>query len=312
MKNNMFDNRKLDDLDKEIQEHMARPTLVSKLKGKNKRKKAAEMSWSAELSEYWYVYVFLAVSAIFTGMLGFILGTAPEARTEGIYFHTDGLHLTVAFVYMLTFIAITEGAFGLAKRRYFVREEQNDMQKWTMLVAMFVAGVSIVGTGIAGGSVTASVLGFLTEFQDIPASAQKWIVYIIPVLLAFYAFLFSAYHLSSDAAASERITREQIRERDLDHRTRQRTIEQIAQERLQETELQLYLQMVSDGRLSAAQANAAIRAGKTLGQLEEELGKDIDGDKVVGSIRSNNRHPVMASETESVLDPQDPSRTNHR
>jgi len=289
----MFDNTKLDSLDKDIAEHMARPTLVSKLKGQKKRKKAAEMSWTAELQEYWYVYVFLAVSAIFTGMLGFILGTAPEAQSNGIYFNTDGLHIITAIVYMLTFITITEGAFALAKRRFFVREEKNEVQKLTMLVAMVVAGISIVGTGIAGGSVTASVLGFLTEFQEIPASAQKWIVYIIPVLLAFYTFLFAAYHLSSDAAASERITREQIRERDLDHRTRQRTIEQIAQERLQETELQLFMKMVEEGRISSATATAAIRAGKTLGQLEREQKRDIDGDGKIGQTSPNGHRPTV-------------------
>jgi len=306
MNKSMFDNTRLDSLDKDIAEHMTRPTLVTKLKGQKKRKKAAEMSWSAELQEYWYIYLILAVSSIFTGMLGFILGTAPEPHPDGIYFHTDGLHIIIAFVYMLTFITITEGAFALAKRRYFVREERNEVQKWTMLTAMFVAGISIVGTGIAGGSVISSVLGFLTEFQQIPANAQKWIVFIIPVLLAFYAFLFTAYHLSSDAAASERITREQIRERDLDHRTRQRAIEQIAQERLQETELQLFMKMVEEGRISAATAQAAIRAGKTLGQLEREQKRDIDGDGKIGHASPNGHRPpvrVMGADEQDFTNP---------
>jgi hypothetical protein len=293
-RNPMFDSSKTEGLDKEIKQHMARPTLVGQLKEQNKRKKASEMTWRAELEEYWYVYLFLGVSALFTGTLGAYMGMAPYKTPTGLFFQTDTLHIFLALVYTLAFITNTEGAFALAKRRYFTREEKNDVQKWTMLVMMMIAGISIIGTGIAGGMVIASNISFLTEFIEVPPSAQKWVVIAIPVLLAIYTFLVTAYHLSSDAAASERITREQIRERDLDHRTRQRAIEQIAQERLQETELQLYLDMVAQGRISSAQAKAAIQAGKTLGQLEKELGRDIDGNKHVGSTNphGNNREPV--------------------
>lgn len=313
MNKNLFDNSNLDNLDREIAQHMARPTLVSKLKGQNKRKKATSMSWQAELEEYWYVYLFLFVSALFTGTLGFYMGLAPYKTPEGLYFQTDAVHFFLAFVYMVAFITVTEGAFALGKRRYFTREEKNGVQQWTMLIMMAVAGISIVGTGITGGMVIASNISFLTDYIEVPHAAQKWVIITIPVLLAAYTFLVTAYHLSSEAAASERITREQIREKELDHRTRQRSLEQIAEERLQETELQLYAEMVEKGRVSAAQAMAAIRAGKTLGQLERELNKDIDDNGEIGTTRSHRgngrvREPAFNSEEDFI----NPSQTNKK
>jgi len=317
MNNQMFDNSKSDSLDKEIQKHMERPTLVSKLKSQKKRKKAGQMTWQHELEEYWYVYLFLGVSALFTGTLGFYMGLAPYPTSTGLYFQTDAVHIFLAIVYTIAFVTNTEGAFALAKRRYFTREENNGTQKWTMLVMMGVAGISIVGTGIAGGMVIASNISFLTDFIEIPDAAQKWVVVIIPVLLGIYTFLVSAYHLSSDSAASERITREQIRERDLDYQVRRRSIEQIAEQRLQEAELTLFMKAVQDGMISSAQATAAMRAGKTLGMLERELGRDLDGNKHIGTVSypGNGRipQPVMNSETKTLeeLDPQTPRRNGH-
>jgi len=307
--NSKFDTTDLDELDREIQDHMARPTLVKKLKGQNKRKKATEMSWEAELQEYWYVYLFLAVSALFTGTLGFYMGLAPYPTESGLYFQTDPMHLFLAFAYLTAFVTVTEGAFALAKRRFFTREEKNSTQQWTMLFMMGIAGLSIVFTGIAGGMVIASNISFMTAFVHIPEAAQRWVVIVIPVLLAAYTFLVTAYHLSSDAAASERITREQMRELELDHRTRQRAVEQIAQEQLQAAELKLYKQMVEEGRVSAATAQAAIRAGKTLSQLEGQLGRDIDGDGHIGAPRQRSngrmRAAAMAQTVRTPLPPDD-------
>lgn len=111
----------------------------------------------------------------------------------------------------------------------------------------------------------------------------------------------SIYHLSSESAASERITREQLREQELDNLTRQRAIEAIASERLAEAELLRYMTMVEEGRISAADARAAIRAGRTLGQEEMRQGRDIDGG---GNVGNQARHlaprPVYASETVSI------------
>jgi Asp-tRNA(Asn)/Glu-tRNA(Gln) amidotransferase B subunit len=131
--------------------------------------------------------------------------------------------------------------------------------------------------------VVASNIAFLSEFIEIPASAQKWVIVVIPVLLAMYAFLLTAYFLSSKAAKSERMLGQQKRTSDLDHQTRKRSIMQIAEEELQVAELGRFLELVKAGKISAAEARAAILAGKTLGSLETEQRRDIDGDGRIGS-----------------------------
>lgn len=271
-------------LDGEIQKRMQRPTLVSQLKKKKVRVKKAKMSFGAELEQHWYIYVFLFVSALFTGTLGVIMGLAPYRTEAGtIYFHNDPTHIFLAVVYCVAFVTITEVAFVIGKRKFFTREENNGTQKWVTLIVMVMAGISILGTGIAGGMVIASNVAMLTEFVEIPKAAQGWVVTIIPTLLTLYTFLFAAYHLSSHRAASQRLTMQLQEEADLDHETRQNAIKQIASERLQDAELNLFILKVEEGKISAADARAAIQAGKTLSQLEREHAKDYDGDGQIGT-----------------------------
>ena len=282
--NGFLDTDEADELDKEISRVLSQPTLVSKMKKKAVRKKKDSMSFAAEIEKYWFMYALLFISALFTGTLGIYMGLAPIKTETGLYFQTDIMHLFLAFVYMVAFIATTEGAFILGKRLFFTREENNATQKLTMLAVMAFSGLAILGTGISGGLVIASNIAFLTEFVEVPEKAQRWIIVVLPALFTVYTFLVTAYHLSSDEAASERMTREKARELDLDYRTRRRSLEQIGESHLQQAELRLYMRMVTEGRLTAAQAKAAMRAGKTLGQLEKELGQDIDGNKLIGQV----------------------------
>jgi hypothetical protein len=144
--------------------------------------------------------------------------------------------------------------------------------------------------------VIASNISFMTAFDVIPTSAQKWVVAAIPALITIYTILVTVYHLSSDSAASERITREQIREQELDNLTRQRAIEAIANEQLSKAELIRYMTLVEEGKISAADARAAIRAGRTLGEEEIRRGKDIDGFGGVGRTRPASEYmPAMPS-----------------
>lgn len=290
--NGFFDMGELDALDKQIAERMARPTLVKQLKDKNRKKKAEGLTWGAELANYYYVYIFLLISSMFTGTLGIYMGLSPTLVTDAtgtfIHFNTDIGHLLLAVVYFVAFIGVTEVAFAIAKWKFFTREERNTVQQWTMIAAMGIAGISILGTGIAGGTVVASNIAFLSEFVHISPAAQKWVVVAIPVLITLYTFLFSTYALSSDQAASERLTREQERENDLDHRTRLKSIEQIGAQQLQVAEIRRYQQLVLQGRISAADAQAAIRAGRTLGQEETRQNRDIDGRDGIGNNAPSN------------------------
>jgi len=295
MAKDMFDPKEMNDLDKQISDRIARPSLIGKMKAKNKAVQSTRLlDWSNELRQYWYVYVFLTVSAIFTMTLGFYMGIAPkfDPAAMTITYQTDILHLILALVYMVAFVAVTEVAFVIGKWLFFTREEANIAQQISTIFMMVIAGVSILGTGIAGGMVIASQISFLTSFVSIPDTAQKWVVVAIPVLITLYTVLVTVYSLSSDSAASERLAREQKRASDLDNTTRTRAIEQIAAEQLQVTELKRYLELVANGHISAASAQAAIRAGRTLGQEELRQGRDIDGIGGVGNGEKFDKTPI--------------------
>lgn len=292
-KNGFYDNDKISRIDSKIKAHLARPTLVADLKKQNAKKREENktgLDWSTEWNHYWYVYVFLFISAMFTGTLGIYMGLSPNLVTEAdgtryIHFNTDAAHVVLAVVYFIAFLGVTEIAFAIAKWKYFTREENNSKQTGTMVTAMAIAGLSILLTGIAGGMVVASNISFLSEFVNVPPAAQKWIVVCIPILIMAYTVLFSIYALASDTAASERIMSQQEREWELDNKTRMNAIRQIAAENLQAAQIEVFEKKVQEGLLSAAEALAAIEAGRSLKQEEVHLGRDLDGDGRIGLPR---------------------------
>lgn len=292
---NWFDfSKEIDDLDKKITDHLTQPTIVDKLQEKQ-RLRAVPLDWVKEAQEYWYVYLFLGISALFTATLGIYMGLSPtlvrETTKSYIEWNTDFGHVMLAIVYLIAFVGVTEVAFSIFKWKYHTREEENRRQSSTMIAGMIISGLSILGTGWAGGTVVASNIAFLTEFQEISPVAQKWVVVAIPLLLTLYAFLFSAYALSSESAKAERITREQDRRLALDHQTRIQGIQRIGQQQLQLAEIKRYMELVDSGLISAADASAAVLAGRTLGQEEKRQRRDIDGDNRIGDIPA----PVVAS-----------------
>jgi hypothetical protein len=298
-----FDKTAVDDIDAQLSAHLTAPTLLQKIKdqrqqNKTKKKSHALNFWD-DVERYWYVYVFLTVSALFTGTLGGYMGLAPEKMTDPlnpeltvIHFNTDGAHVFLAIVYILAFVVCTEVAFAIYKWLYFVREEENQTQKFSSITGMIVSGLSILGTGIAGGKVIASNIAFLSDFVNIPAGAQEWIVIAIPTLITIYVFITTFYVLSSETAASERIAREMKRSGDINHKTRMEGLEQVGAERLQMSQIKYYQQLVEAGSLTAGQAQAAIRANKTLGRLEKEQGKDIDASGEIGDEPDFTNRPA--------------------
>lgn len=299
MNNNLFNPKSRKELDGMIKARLGQGSLVGEMENEEEKKNAAKESrllqWSDEWKKYPYLYWFLVVSALFTLTLGMFMGLAPKLDTVNnlIVYQTDAMHIFLAIVYMVAFVSITEGAFAIAKWLYHTRENGNKTQENTMLAMMVIAGISVIGTGISGGMIVASNIAFLSEFIEIPESAQKWVIIIIPVLLAVYSFLLTAYSLSSGRARSERMINQMQHQSSLDHLTRQRGIMQIAEEELQVTELNLYMQMVADGKISAAQATAAIKAGRTLGQEEHRTGKDIDGKNGIGNGEQQRQQRIQ-------------------
>lgn len=294
-KDEFFDTSYADQLNRQIKERLARPTLAEELQEQNEGQSARKAGMSQELKSDPVTYILLSISALFTAMLGLYLGLAPTliANLDGsqtIHFNTDFGHVVTALLYVVSFIAVTEGAFVGGKIKFHTREEGNGHQQWTMIVAMSLAFISIVGTGWAGGTVVASTLGFLTEFKEIPAGAQKWVVGVIPVLLGLYAGLYTIYKLSSVHAKSKRITLQTKQKQELDHQMQMDMIDLIGLEQFHASEIELYKTLVMRGKLTAAEATAARRAGKTLQQLEKDLGRDLDdsggvGDKPVVNLQ---------------------------
>src|SRR5690349_2045459 len=87
-----------------IKERMDRPTLTENLHEQNQKQAEKKSPWFAEFRSDRATYVIMAISAVFTAILGLILGMAPAlvTNTDGstyIEFHTDFLHLFVSLVY---------------------------------------------------------------------------------------------------------------------------------------------------------------------------------------------------------------------
>jgi hypothetical protein len=220
--------------------------------------------------------------------LGIFMGLSPTLITQAdgsqvIHFNTDFTHIMLAIVYAMAFVGTTELQLLIGKKKFNDREEGNPTQKISMLCVMTVAVFGMIGTGIAGGFVIASNIAFLSDFREIPHNAQVWVIVIIPLLLSFYGVMYIAYALSSDHAKAVRLTRDAERRMELDHATRMKNAQMVAKRTLQIEEIKAYWRMVNEGKLSAAEANAAMEAGKTLGQLEKEKGRDLDGNGKIGT-----------------------------
>jgi hypothetical protein len=289
-------------LDAMIKARRGEGSLIGAMEIEEKKKRAEKevvlLQWKDDLKKYPYLYIVLCVSALFTLTLGMFMGIAPKVdlMKGQIIYQTDALHLFLALVYMIAFVTVTEGAFGIAKWLYHTRENNNNTQEWTMLVMMMIAGFSIVGTGIAGGMVIASNIAFLSAFIEIPEAAQKWVIVIIPILLAVYTSLLSAYALSSNQARSERMLGQDKRKSELDNIIRQQSIMQIGAEKMQLAELNRYMELIEKGVISAADATAAMLAGRTLKQEEKRTKRDLDGD---GRIADQPVRIAFAAETKA-------------
>lgn len=251
-----------------IKEIMTRPTLAEHLQKQNEEQVSRKHPWTDELKADKGTYIFMAISAVFTAMLGVILGLAPSiaANLDGsktINFHTDLIHITVAVVYAAAFVMVTEAAFIMAKNKFHTREEGNLSQQNSMVAMMALSIISVIGTGWAGAAIAASVLGFLKDFQDIPDWAQYWSVRILSVLFAVYAVCLTIYRLTSQEAQNKRLMENTARKLREDHRLRMMMVEIDEEEQLNLAEIEAYRQAVSSGRLSAADALAARRAKKT-------------------------------------------------
>ncbi len=308
MNNGFYDDKDLREIDEQINQVIGQPTLVEGMQARSDAAQAKKKNWTNEFKQHWYIYLPLLVSSIFTMMLGMYMGLAPYLKTEAdgskmIVFNTDWGHLFTAVVYVVAFVFVTEVAFSIFHNLFHKREEGNSTQTGTMMVGLILAGISIIGTGVSGGMVVSSTLGFLTEFKEVPASAQKWVVAIIPVMLGLYAGLFTAYKLSSRKAKAERIARENEDKLELDNQVRMSGIQAIGKRRIQAAAIKMYEELVMRGVLSQAEADWAFNSGMSLAEIEKKLGRDLTGEGKVGDV-SGMQQQRSAAQTATAARPE--------
>jgi TRAP-type C4-dicarboxylate transport system permease small subunit len=293
----IFDSNDLDSIDAQINNEMSRGTLIDQMQETSEKREARKMDWMGEIKEYWYIYLLVFVSGLFTLTLGVYMGLDPRRMTDPatgaqyIYWNTDWGHVIMAVILGFAFLAVTEFVFVIGKLRHQTREEGNTTQRWTSWLVMAIGALSVLVTGVAGFRVVLSNVAMMTEFQEIPRSAQLWVSIAIPTLITIHLVLLTSYANSSAHAKAKRLARENKRKQDMDQETRMAFVEQMANRAFQVQEIRAFERAVMAGLLTATEAAAARRAGKTLQQLEKELGRDLNQD---GRVERGDSVPVPA------------------
>jgi hypothetical protein len=102
-------------------------------------------------------------------------------------------------------------------------------------------------------------------------------------LIALYGGLLTAYKLASDEERDNRLTEQLERKQRREHALNRKLAELEVEEMMALAEDKAWIEAVERGALTAGEASAAKKAGKTLKQLERERGEDLNGDgKVEG------------------------------
>ena len=113
-----FDFADMTEIDNQILAEMNKPGLVDHMQDDSDQREARKVSWMDEFSKDPGLYFFLAISAVFTSLLGIMLGLAPvkQFTPEGvpfIRFNTDWVHIVITLLLVVGFIGVTEVCGGI-------------------------------------------------------------------------------------------------------------------------------------------------------------------------------------------------------
>lgn len=282
-----FDFADMSSIDDQLLAEMDKPGLIDRMEEDSEKREAEKQDWTNDVKRDPAIYVFLCISAVFTALLGIMLGLAPEKMlnpdgSSYIHFHDDWVHILITILLVIGFVGVTEYAYVIGKKKNQDREDANPEQNWASSTIMTVALISVLITGITGGIVTANVLGFLSEFEKIPPGAQIWAAIAIPLLIAVYTHLTTKYRLASRIDKSLRMTRDQDQRMDLENTTRMNRIRRMAMSKAQYAYIRRFWQAVNEGLMTPDEAQTAIDAKETIFQTEKRLGRDLTGDKKIG------------------------------
>ncbi len=283
-----FDFADMSNIDDQLLAEMDKPGLIDRMEEDSEKRAAVKQDWTNDIKRDPAIYVFLCISAVFTALLGIMLGLAPEKRIDpisgasSIFFHDDWVHILITILLVVGFVGVTEYPYIVGKKKSHDREDGNTEQQWASNSIMTVSLTSVLITGVTGGVVTANVLGFLSEFDKIPPGAQIWAAIAIPLLIAVYTHLTTKYRLASRTDKTERLTRDQDRRMELENQTRMNRIRRMAMTKAQYAYIRRFWQAVNDGLMTPDEAQTAIDAKETIFQTEKRLGRDLTRDNTIG------------------------------
>lgn len=296
----LFDNEEFKELgdlsewDNLVLETAGEDDIVERMQQENETQAEKRAPWMRDVKDNWFMYALLGLSFLLTEMFAIYLGLAPKLVPDpnsptgtSIHFNTDIGHLLTALVYMLVFPIVTEIAFDRAYKKFMGRETGNFTQQWTMTVAVALSIASIIGTGVAGGYLVLSTLGSV-GYIEIPPSVQMWIIWVIPGMLAGFAVLHRIYDSGSKHAKLQKMIAERKRKADLADQLRDDAMDRAGRRAIKKAAYGAYRRAVAKGLISQEEANAGLAAGKSLQELEKDLGKEITGDGVIGPVTRRN------------------------
>lgn len=303
----------MSDIDNRILAEAGRDDLIDRMHEQKDKDAERKAPWMQEVREHWFLYALLFISFLLTETLAIYLGTAPKVMTDPatgaqfIEFHTDFGHLATAFIYMLVLPLVTELAFDNSRKKFNQRETGNWRQTWTMGLSIVVSVISWVGTGVAGAYVIMSTLGSI-GFIEIPKNVQTYLIWVIPVLLAFFALMTWLYQAGSRFAKSKKMAEEEEKNAELADQMRMQQIERAGKRAIRAAAIRSFEQAVALGLLSQAEADAALAQGMSLGDLERKLNRDITGEGKIGDTSGLQRSLPAPKQRPGVWVPEDEYR----
>jgi hypothetical protein len=286
------------DLDNILLSEEGEDDLVEKMDKQQEKAVEERTPWLQDFKEHWYWYLILALSFLLTETTAIYLGLAPylapdpsNPGQQAVFWNTDFGHMATMLVYMLLFPAVTELAFDRAWKKYSKREPGNLAQAGTMIAAIVVSALAILGTGVSGTYVVFATLGSV-GLIEIPHSVQLWLIWVVPSLLALFGILHGVYKAKSKMEKLNRLVEYRLERARLSEQLRNKITEQKVQRAISNSARRSYIQAVALGLLSKKEAEEGMAAGKSLVQLEKELNRDLTGEGKIGDTSGLNHRPA--------------------
>lgn len=167
----------------------------------------SKQEFKRKFGKYWLVYLALIGTGTLSGLSGFLL----PAKVAGGVITFSVVSVLAGLYYAIGFLSNGEGAAYFWFDKLTDHDEDNTLQVWIASIMLGLSVITIAITAVAAGSFIAFIMGALPDFQVMPAWAQKWIVWTVPVFWVAHFTAGVAFKTLSDEAANERTVNAKIR-----------------------------------------------------------------------------------------------------